>query len=309
MNRYLVPASILLALALLAGCAVPGSTPTANQDTHQVSVSILPQAWFVEKIGGDLVQVQSLMGTGDDPHTYEPSPSQMTSLANTDIYFTIGVEFETAWMDRLVSASPGMRIIDSAAGIVRIPSAESHIPNGAAHDEEHEDDHDHDHAGEPDPHVWFSSANARIIARNIAAALAEIDPQNKPVYDANLAALLADIDETDVKIRTMLADINQHTFLVMHPAWGYFADEYGLIQVSVEVGGDEPTPGSMAALEILARQTGATTLFAQKNSNLRLAQTIAEQAGIPNLVEWDPLAYAWDENMLNIAADLQLALK
>ncbi len=257
-------------------------------------VSVQPQAYFVQKIAGDLVEVQAMVGTGDDPHTYEPTTEQMRSLTNAQLYFSIGVEFEAAWLPRFTAANPNLKIVDSAEGVGRLPAAPSE--NG-------------EEAGEPDPHIWLSPSRVKQISANMAAALAELDPDNAPIYEQNLATWLQEIDQVDADIRSTLSGISRNVFLSVHPSWGYFADEYGLQMLAVEQEGQEPGPDDLAKIIEQARAHQVTYVFTQKGVNQKLAQSIADQLGGAQIVELDPLAQNWSENMRYVAAQLAAALK
>lgn len=290
--------SLLMTLALGA-CA----TPAAPDDQKlTVTVSILPQKWFADQIGGDRIRTQAMVGSGDDPHTYEPSPQQMTALADSDLYFTIGVEFEEVWMPRFETSNPAMKVVDSAEGIERIPAEFEHH-HGEAETEEHAHGVEED-----DPHIWFSPPRMKQMTQNMARAMQAADPQNAEYYRANLENLLKTIDAVDAEVRSKLADAKRDHFMVVHPAWGYVAEEYGLRMLSVEIGGSEPAPETLAQIISLAKQYEINTLVIEKGSNARLAASIAEQAGIADIVEWDPMAYDWSVNMRIIADTLQKAL-
>ena len=290
--------SLLMTLALGA-CA----TPAAPDDQKlTVTVSILPQKWFADQIGGDRIRTQAMVGSGDDPHTYEPSPQQMTALADSDLYFTIGVEFEEVWMPRFETSNPAIRVVDSAEGIERIPAEFEHH-HGEAETEEHAHGVEED-----DPHIWFSPSRMKQMTQNMARAMQAADPQNAEYYQANLENLLKTIDAVDAEVRSKLADAKRDHFMVVHPAWGYVAEEYGLRMLSVEIGGSEPAPETLAQIISLAKQYEINTLVIEKGSNARLAASIAEQAGIADIVEWDPMAYDWSVNMRIIADTLQKAL-
>jgi len=254
----------------------------------------MPQAYFVQKIAGDLVEVQAMVGTGDDPHTYEPTTEQMRNLTNAQLYFSIGVEFEAAWLPRFTAANPNLKIVDSAEGVVRLPAAPSTTG---------------EETGEPDPHIWLSPSRVKQISANMAAALAELDPDNATIYEQNLAAWLQEIDQVDVDIRSALSGISRNVFLSVHPSWGYFADEYGLQMLAVEQEGQEPGPEDLAKIIEQARAHQVTYVFTQKGVNQKLAQSIADQLGGAQIVELDPLAHNWSENMRYVAAQLAAALK
>ena len=284
--------ALLLVILLLSACANVPATPQAN--TLVVMVSVQPQAYFVQKIAGDLVEVEAMVGTGDDPHTYEPTTDQMRKMADAQLYFSIGVEFEAAWLPRFTAANPNLKIVDSSEGVVRLPAAPNTI------DEE---------AGEPDPHIWLSPSRVKQISANMAAALAELDPSNATIYEQNLAAWLQEIDQVDANIRSALSGISRNVFLSVHPSWGYFADEYGLQMLAVEQEGQEPGPEDLAKIIEQARTHQVTYVFTQKGVNQKLAQSIADQLGGAQIVELDPLAHNWSENMRYVAAQLAAALK
>ena len=284
--------SLVLILAL-AACASPVARD--EPDKLDISVSILPQQWFVDQIGGDRVRTQALVGSGDDPHTYEPSPKQMTNLADSELYFTIGVEFETIWLPRFESSNPKMQVVDSAAGIERIPAIGEHENTGST-------------GSETDPHIWFSPSRMKQMAQTMAQAMQAADPQNADFYQENLDALLVKIDAVDAEVRAQLEGSKREHFMVVHPAWGYVAADYGLQMLAVEIGGNEPAPETLSRIIGLARQYGVNTLVIEKGSNARLAASITDQAGIQYIVEWDPMAYDWQASMRMIAETLNRAL-
>ena len=284
--------SLVLILAL-AACASPVARD--EPDKLDISVSILPQQWFVDQIGGDRVRTQALVGSGDDPHTYEPSPKQMTNLADSELYFTIGVEFEAVWLPRFESSNPKMQVVDSAAGIERIPAIGEHENAGST-------------GSETDPHIWFSPSRMKQMAQTMAQAMQAADPQNADFYQENLDALLVKIDAVDAEVRAQLEGSKREHFMVVHPAWGYVAQDYGLQMLAVEIGGSEPAPETLSQIIELAKEYGVNTLVIEKGSNARLADSIKEQAGIQYVVEWDPMAYDWPASMQLIAETLHRAL-
>lgn len=292
MRRVLI--LVMVAELLLAGCARSRSSEEEMAPDLQVTVSIVPQAYFVERIGGEHVAVQVMVEPGQSPHTYEPKPEQLVALSQSNVYFSIGVSFEDAWLERIAAASPGMLLVDTAAGIER-----RHIE---AHDHgDDDDDHEEDHEGENlDPHIWLSPRLVKIQARHMADALAELDPEHAQEYRDNLVAFEAEIDALDAEIRQQLAGLTSAKFLVFHPSWGYFADEYGLEQVAIEVGGQEPSAAELAQLITLAREEGIRVVFAQPEFSTRSAEVIAEEIG-GRVLLINPLALDWAENLREVA--------
>jgi len=290
--RKILLFSLILMLALTA-CATPAAKDEPEKLT--ISVSILPQQWFVDQIGGDLVRTQAMVGSGDDPHTYEPSPQQMTNLADSDLYFTIGVEFESIWLPRFEYANPDMKVVDAATGIKRIPAADEHEPADGV-------------GSEFDPHIWFSPLRMKQMVQTMAEAMQAADPLNADHYQSNLEALLKKIDAVDAQVKQQIEGSKRDHFMVVHPAWGYVAEDYGLTMLAVEIGGNEPAPETLSQIIELAEQYGINTLVIEKGSNARLATSITEQAGIQYVVEWDPMAYDWPTSMEMIAETLHRAL-
>lgn len=289
--------SILLIPILLLACS---PKPAASSGKTIVTVSILPQKYFVERIGGDLVDVNVMVGPGEEPHTFEPQPSQMEALSNSQIYFTIGVEFEDAWLSRFKDANADLEMVDTSAGIEKIAmTAEDH------HDEDAETDHEH---GELDPHIWLSPANGKIIAQTIASALSANDPLNSNTYQENLNAFLMDIDSLDQEIQTSLASISNRQFITFHPAWGYFARDYDLEQITIEVGGNEPSAAELANLVSYANENNIHFVLAEPEFSTKAAETIASEIN-GQVILVSPLAEDWLNNMRSVAQSLAEALK
>lgn len=297
---------------ILSGCQSPAINEQAPDEAPLVTVSILPQAYFVERIAGESLRINVMVGPGDEPHTYEPTPEQMRLLSDSQIFFSMGVEYETNWIPRFLEANPNLTIVDSGSGIERIALADHHHhPNEEDHghtDEAagHHDEEDHQHADEEagenlDPHVWLAPQNGRIIAANILEALVTLAPEHEDAFQENYNDLIADIEALETNIETSLAGISQRAFMVFHPAWGYFADQFGLEQVPVQVGGQDPSPRELTALIETAREENIRVIFIQPSFNAASAEAIAEEINAAVAVA-DPLATDWLKN-LEAAAD------
>ncbi len=266
-------------------------------------VSILPQKTFVEAIGGDKVNVALMVKPGNSPHSYEPKPSQMKDISKADIYFTIGVEFEEAWVPKFSDQNKKMKIVSIAKGIEKMKMAAHHHHDEDEHDEHHEEhgeehDHDHEHG---DPHIWTSPSNVKIIAKNIYTYLVKIDKQNKEYYKSNYEAFLTHINNTDNKIKEMLKNVDKGTpFMVFHPAWGYFAAQYGLTQVAIEAGGKNPKPKQVMHLIEEAKEEKVKAVFTAPEFSQKVATQIAKEVGVP-VIKVSPLNPNWSENLINLA--------
>ena len=296
--------TVLFALSVVSGACAPQAVseepePAVGQPLH-VSVSILPQAYFVERIAGDLVAANVMVGPGDDAHTYEPKPDQMIALSESALFFSIGIEYEEAWLPRFEEANPDMEIIDSAEGIERIVET---IPDTHDDDDDHDDDDENDYEHEVgfDPHVWLTPANGKIIAQNIYIALVAATPENEAVFTANYEDLIEEIETLDTRIFEILSEVTQSNFMVYHDAWGYFADAYGLTQLPIQAGGTDPSASELAALIDQALEEDISVIFVQPQFSEANARAIAQEIG-GAVVKVDPLAYEWLSN-LEIVAD------
>ena len=295
-NTLVAAVAVLALAALVAGCA-PGAVEP-GEETMSVTVSILPQRTFVERVGGERVTVSVMVEPGSSPATYEPKPEQLRALSDAVAYFSIGVPFEGAWLDRIAAANRDMVMVDTAEGIERLPMRAHHHHDDDGDD--HDDD-DHGHAsGAPDPHIWLSPRLVKVQAENIYAALAELDPDHEPEFQANLDGFLADIDALEAEIREILGGVESDKFMVFHPAWGYFAADFGLEQMPIEVGGQEPSARELAALIERAREENIRVVFAQPEFRTSDAETIAKEIGGEVLLI-SPLAPDWLENMRRVA--------
>jgi zinc transport system substrate-binding protein len=296
LTQHLVPVLLLMVLALSA-CA--GSVDPSQADVLTVTVSIAPQQYFVERIAGEGINVNVMVEPGASPATYEPKPEQLAALSRSAAYFSIGVPFENVWLDKIAEANPEMRIVDTADGIERVP-IEAHSHEADA-DENHDEDDDHEHAeGAPDPHIWLSPSLVKVQARTIADALIELDPDQREAYEANLDAFVADIEDLQASIEETLHGVESRKFLVFHPSWGYFAEDFGLEQIAIEVGGQEPSAKELAALIALAKEEAIQVIFAQPEFSAEDASTIAEEIG-GEVIMVSPLASDWLDNMRQVA--------
>ena len=287
-KRIFLPILLLLAFSLTA-CGA-NQPENASFEGLVVSVSVLPEKYFVDRIGGEFVQVNVMVGPGDSPHSYEPKSSQMAALSNSDVYFRIGVEFEDAWMNRIASANPNMQIIDLTQGILRIP-AEQHLDAGESA---------HDDGDELDPHIWTSPANGIVIAESITDTLVSLDPLHADIFKSNLEDLRGDIHTLQADISAAFENLESRKFMVFHPAWGYFAGEFGLEQIPIEVAGSEPSLREQTDLIERAKKENITVIFAQPEFSTRSADYIASEiAGKVILVS--PLAEDWLGNLRRVA--------
>jgi zinc transport system substrate-binding protein len=280
-NKVIAIISVLIAvLAILIISHVPKAETT---DKIRVVVTILPQAEFAESVGGDKVIVTVMVPPGQDPHTYAPTISQLVAVKQAKLYAEVGsgIDFELSYMDSIVQANRNMLVVDCSKGIELI---------------------------ENDPHIWLSPRNAKIMVENICDGLIQVDPQDRDYYIQNENEYLAKLDKLDTDISSNLTAITNRWFLVDHPAWAYFARDYNLTQLAIEIEGKTPSPKDLADVEQEAKEHNIKVVFASPEFDVKSAQTIAEAIG-GRVALIDPLARDYIDNMYQVLSELVQGMK
>jgi zinc transport system substrate-binding protein len=268
------------------------------QDSLQITVTIAPQKYFVEKIGGNLVNVSAMVPPGVNVHNYEPKPQQMVSLSKSKVYFAIGDPIEGAWLQKIISANPNILLVHTEKGIGKIPMTTHH------HEEVGEQGH-----GTLDSHIWLAPHLVMMQARNILDALCRVDSTHRAVYQANYKKFIMELVELDLEISNIFAGKGTRIqFMVFHPAWGYFAQAYGLEQVPIEVEGKEPKPADLQRLIEEAKKRGIKVIFVQPQLSAKSAKAIADAIG-GQVMNADDLALDWANNLRQMAQNFKFALR
>ena len=285
-----------------------------------VSVSVIPQAYFVEKIAGDLAEVNIMVQKGKSPETYEPSVKELQNLSKSQLYFNIGMPFERAWMKRFLGVNPKMKIIqplksgelekynvDSAKNAESsAKSAESsadsatHAHENHAHndlDSHAHENHSHDsHENHAHlPHIWLSFILSKAHARQISDALCEVDSANCATYQANLEILLKEISDLHAHFKAVFKG-KGGAFLVYHPAFSYIASELGLREFSIEVDGKDAKIAHTREIFTIIKKHNIKSIFIQPQFSSKNAKIIANEASLAIKIA-DPLAKNWSENI------------
>ena len=298
--------TLLLGIGTIAsGCSstqptsssVESKTNTSTNETLDITVSIEPQKYFVEKIGGKNVSVNVMVPAGTEPHAYEPKPQQLRKISEAEAYIIIGSDtFEDAWMNRIKSANSSLLIVDSGKGIERIKMVAHHHH----HEEEEEKATKESEEQGLDPHIWLAPSLVKKQAQNIYQGLVQLDPDREEEYKQNLDSFLAEIDRTDREIRKNLAGVTNRKFIVFHPAWGYFSREYNLEQIPIEVEGTEPSAAELKELIEEAKEEKIQVIFVEPQFSTKSAQTIAQEIKA-RVVPINPLAADWSDNLLKVS--------
>ena len=274
-------ALLLAGLAFAAGACQGADTKRSGKPL--VAVTIPPQAYLVERLADEWVDVQITMPPGTNPHTYEPTIEQARTMGDAAIYVEVGhpkVPFERGWVERLLDENENVELVDCSQGVT---------------------------VDGEDPHLWTSPAAVRTMVPRIAAALADLLPTHATEIEQRKNALLADIEKVDSEARASFANVTKRRFYVFHPGWGYFARDYGLEQVAIEEEGKEPDPARLARLMERAKQDGVKVIFVAPQFSKRSAELVANEIGA-RLVMLDSLALDWPATMRTAAREISEAL-
>ncbi len=286
-----------------------------------VSVSIPPQKYFVEKIAASTLDINVIIPASTDEHNFDFKPATMKKLEKSDIYFTIGLEFERVFADKFQSNFANLQVIDTGKDLRNLATSHTHSKDD--HDEHHNhaghDDHDHDehaqgkdehHAhkhsnshethGASDPHIWLDPILVKIQASTIAKALIAKYPQNKALYEANLIKFQAELDALNAEISALFEKSKNKKFIIYHPSLGYFAARYHLVQIPVEIEGKEPKTKDLQRLMSVAKKEKIKTIFVQKGFSQNAAKSLAKELKA-SVVELNHLSDDYSKNLLEIA--------
>ncbi len=285
---------------ILAGLVVSCSDVEEETGKIGVIVTIVPQAEFVSKVGGDNVDVTVMVPPGANPHMYEPTPSKMISVSKADLYAKVGsgIEFELIWMDKIIQQNEEMLVVDCSQGIELVEMTGEH---------EHEEG-DYNQLEGMDPHIWMSPPNSMRMVENICDGLANVDPDNKNLYEENRDNYLQKLTELDQEIRETISEVTNRLFMVYHPDVGYFCKEYDLEMLAIEAEGKEPTAAGLAHAIDQAREQGVRVIFASEQKNSQPAEVVAREIG-GSVVLIDSLADDYITNFRQILDELIKALE
>lgn len=318
MSKILHKSIFLLAISLVCGFAKP-----------LVSVSIPPQKYFVEKIAASTLDINVIIPASTDEHNFDFKPATMKKLEKSDIYFTIGLEFERVFADKFQSNFANLQVIDTGKDLRNLKTLHEHSENAhkSSHDENahthlsgensqlndknshthnayehhaHKHSNSHETHGENDPHIWLDPILVKIQASTIAKALIAKYPQNKALYEANLAKFQAELDALNAEISALFEKSKNKKFIIYHPSLAYFAARYHLVQIPVEIEGKEPKTKDLQRLISVAKKENIKTIFVQKGFSQNAAKSLAKELKA-SVVELNHLSDDYSKNLLEIA--------
>lgn len=284
-------AGVVAVCLAVTGCS---STQPASEDegTSKINVvaSFYPMADFAEKIGGDKVDVTNLVPAGIEPHDWEPSTTDVRDISDAALLVYNGAGMESWVEDVMAGLDGGPAVVEASAGVTLIEGS-AHEDDEASADQEGEEE-------ATDPHVWLDPENAKIEMRNIADALASVDPDNASYYEENYDKYAEQIDELDQEFRDGLASSTRHTIVVSHEAFGYLCNAYGLEQLGIEglSADSEPDAARMAEIIDFVNENDVTTIFFEDLVSPKVAESIARETGA-DVEELNPLEGLTDDEI------------
>jgi zinc transport system substrate-binding protein len=278
-NKYLI-LIIIISVFLFAGVTLKKANLglISKEEKIGVVVSILPLAEFVEQVGKDKVEVTVIVPPGADPHLFELTPVQLKKISQAQLYVEVGsgLNFELTWMDKIKLIYKDMLICNSSIGITLV---------------------------DKDPHIWLSPRNAKTMVENISKALIKIDPLSQKYFKKNSIEYINKLDILDKEIKARLEGVKNRRFISSHPAWGYFAKEYDLIQIAIENEGKEPSAASLAHIIDQTRAFNISIILVSPQYNMKSAEVVAKEVGAQIIIA-DDLSMDYINNLRKLAEEI-----
>ncbi len=276
----------------LSGCLSEGE----EGENIGVIVTLPPQREMAEALGGDRVDITVMVPPDKSPHAYAPLPAQMTAVAEAEVYMKMGsgVEFENNYMDEIMDQNKDLLVVDCSQDIQLIDMGEHLQQSSPAN-------------AHKDTHIWLSPENAAVIVENMFQGLVEVDPEGRELYEQNRDDYLERLQGLDSYIEEQLQGMEGESFLVYHPAWGYFADAYGLRQMAIEEEGKKPGPAGVAAIIEQAKEMNIGAVFVSPQFDRSDAETIADEID-GEVIVVDPMAPDYIENLKHVSRMLAQGL-
>ncbi len=309
MNFKRIFISLLMIMSIvLIGCSEKKPNVkevSSNKEKIQVAVSIVPQETFVKEVGGDLVEVITMIPPGNSPENYQPSPSEMVKFSNAKIYFGIGVPTEkVSILPKAGDFNKNMKIVSLEKEVEKLYP---HIEFKGEHSHDNNQGTSCSHDG-VDPHIWMSPKRVKVMIETIKNELIAIDARNKETYEANAKNYIEKLDKVDKEIKESLKGFKNQSFIIYHPSFGYFAEDYNLNMIAIEEGGKEATAKKLKEVIDIAKAKKIKFVFYQEEFDSLQAETIAKEIG-GGVVKVAPLAPDYIENLEKINEKFKEVLK
>lgn len=272
---FKIAAFLIIILLLLSGCTkkpnVMRVTENKNEERRRIDVyvSFYPYYDFAKKIGGDNINIHTIIPSGTEPHSFEPSPKVIAQLEQADVFIYNGAYMEP-WIDKVLNLLKGKDIY-----LVDASKSVELIGYGGKHDDEN-------HHGQYDPHIWVDPVNVVHISEKIKDTFLEADNKNKGIYEENFNNFKGELQKLDTAFREGLENVVERKIIVSHSAFGYLAKRYNLEQIAVAGISPhaEPSPKRLAELTRIAKNNKIDYIFLEALANVKTAEILAEEANM-----------------------------
>ena len=309
MRKLKIVVYALMMIVCLSACGTKGENQLKEDSKIDIAVSIVPQETFVKAVGGDLVHIVTMIPQGYSPANYAPTPKQMAEFSESEIYFSIGVAAEESnILGRVDELNSDIKIVSMNEKVKEVfPERIMEEDVNHEDDEDEHDEHQHEHSGR-DPHIWLSPKRVKVMIECIKDELIEISPNNKAIFEINASKYITELDKVDKEIKELLKDKEIKSFIIYHPSFGYFAEEYGLNMIAIEEGGKKATAKSIEKVISKAKSENIKVIFYQDEFDSGQAEIVANEIdGIT--VNVSALDGEYIKNLKNIALKFKEALQ
>ncbi|ANU12623.1 metal ABC transporter solute-binding protein, Zn/Mn family [Planococcus halocryophilus] len=304
MKKTILLLSLLLLLAACGKTSEEAQSIDNDDSKLQVYTTVYPLTYFTERIGGDLINVQSIYPAGSNEHTFEPTQQEMIKLADADLMFSIGLGLE-GFIDNAKKTleNENVEFVATADQITDedLEAALGHQEdvNEDAHAEEAESDDGHDH-GSTDPHVWMSPVLSEKLVESIKDSLVKADPENAEVYESNYSELIVELETLDRSFDSLAERVSKDTFFVSHAAFGYLSEPYGFKQIAIAGLNSQNEPSQKELTEIvdLAKEYDLQYIVFEQNVSSNLTKVIQKEVGA-EAIDMHNLGVLTQENIDN----------
>lgn len=294
MKKIFFNLSILLSFSLLLSACSSGEEPTKTKKKDQLTIytTVFPLQYFTAQIGGKYVNVKTIYPPGADEHTFEPSQKDMMNLADSDLFFYIGLGLE-GFVEKAKGTLKNEHVtMVAAADKLKLPS------DSNSHEEEEEEHHEHE--GDINPHVWLDPIYSKEMAAVIRDALIKQMPHQKELFNENFQKLSLQLDELNTNYEKAVTTAKHKKVIVTHAAFGYWENRYGIEQISISglSTANEPTQKELEKIISLADQEGLHYILFEQNVQSKLGKIVQKEIGAKELSIHN-LAILSEENIKN----------
>lgn len=262
MKKFFV---LIITIILLSGCSA-----SESNNKEIIGVSIVPQETFAKAIIGENYEVVTLIPPGSSPETHQPSIRTLEKLNRAKLYFSIGVETEKANILPTITEYENLEIIDLANAVDQI------YPPRYFSEDNDENEQNHDHNGR-DPHIWLSPKRVIVIVEIMTEKLINAYPKDKDLFLKNSKNYIKKLNDLDKHIQMKIKNADTKDFIIYHPSYGYFAEDYDLNMIEIETDGKKASINRIDEIAKIAKEKNIKTIYYQEEMSFKQAEIIANE--------------------------------